>query len=204
MLSRENKPLASIGEKRANWYVQRKGLAEDVQDEETKKLFPSFRRIIRLKFKAKMEDRTDPFYLEVKETQCVVCGGRENLSLHHVVPSCVRKHFPEEHKKHSHSWCVLLCSHHHHLADKLALELHEQELKDLEEGIRLHAAQAREAWGRNFIARQGGLEKVKELYREKFLQIEPQHLPSGFLEDHLTLEKFLDFPETSCDNPPIS
>lgn len=183
MMSRENKPLTTIGEKRAEWYLK-KGLGEEVTEPAVLTMFPSFSRIIRLKFKAKMEERTDPFYLQVQETKCVVCGSRDNLSLHHVVPSVIRQHFSEEDKNHAHSWCVLLCHEHHHHADQVALEVHDESKKKLEKDIVDYIKAARDKWGQEFIANAGGADKLKELYREKFMALKPAHLPDGFLEDH--------------------
>src|SRR5690606_2478980 len=106
VISKTNKPLTTLAERRAKWYLNRE-LAEDVTQEfKPKEGFEKYDRIIRLKFVSKAEDKsTDPFFQQVLETKCVVCGKVENLTLHHVVPSAVRKHFPEEHKNHAHGWC---------------------------------------------------------------------------------------------------
>lgn len=183
LVSQKNVPLTTVSEDRAEWYVSR-DLAEILSDEEKAKFPPVYSKIVRLKFKAKLEDKTDPFYQQIVETQCVVCGSRKGLTLHHVVPSCIRKWFPDEHKNHSHGWCVLVCEKHHGEADRLALELHEQEIKDLDQRILAKAKEMKEQWANDFIARNGGIDPLKDKYREKFKQLNPQYLPTGFLEDH--------------------
>ncbi len=176
-------PLTTISEKRASWYVERK-LAEDVEESVRLEKFSKYLRVVKLNFKAKLEDKMDPFYQQIIETQCVVCGDRKGLTLHHVVPSVIRKWFPNEHKNHSHGWCVLLCEKHHGEADKLALEAHSQELKELDKRIIEKTKAMRDEWAQDFIKRNGGIETVKEMYRSKFLQLDPKHVPEGFLADH--------------------
>jgi hypothetical protein len=82
---------------------------QELTEEEVTRKFPAYTRVVKLKFRPKVEDPADPFYQQIIETQCVLCGGREGLSLHHVVPSVIRKHLPDEHKNHSHG------SHQNHL-----------------------------------------------------------------------------------------
>jgi hypothetical protein len=183
LVSQKNVPLTTVSEDRANWYVSR-NLAEYLSEDERKNFPSQYGKIVRLKFKAKLEDKTDPFYQQIVETQCVVCGCRHGLTLHHVVPSVIRKWFPEEHKNHSHGWCVLLCEKHHGEADKLAQQLHEQEIRDLDQRILNMTRKMREEWANDYIQRSGGIEPLKAKYREKFKELTPQFLPPGFLEDH--------------------
>jgi hypothetical protein len=183
MVSEKLAPLTTIAEKRATWYISR-DLAEYLPDEEAKAKFPGYGKVVRLKFKPKLEDQQDPFYQQIIETRCVVCGERKGLSLHHVVPSVIRKHLPDEDKRHSHGWCVLLCEKHHTQADKLAQELHEQEIRELDQRILAKQKEMRQAWADDFIQRSGGIEPLKDLYREKFKRLDPQFLPHGFLADH--------------------
>jgi hypothetical protein len=180
-------PLTTISEKRAAWYIER-NLAEDVQDSVRKDRFPQYSRVVKLNFKAKMEDKMDPFYQQIIETQCVVCGKRQGLTLHHVVPSVIRKWFPDEHKNHSHGWCVLLCEKHHGIADAVAMEVHAEEIKLLDQKILAENKRIKAEWAADFIVRNGGIEKVKELYRGKFRSLEPKFLPDGFLADHAVRE----------------
>jgi len=52
---------------------------------------------IRLKFQPKGPGHAqDPYFLQVFKNQCVVCGSLEDLSHHHVVPYCYRRHFPRD------------------------------------------------------------------------------------------------------------
>lgn len=183
MVSEKLAPLTTVAEKRAKWYIDR-DLAEYLPAEVCKEKFPSYSKVVKLKFKPKLEDGSDPFYHQIIETRCVVCGDREGLSLHHVVPSVIRKHLPDEHKNHSHGWCVLVCEKHHLAADRLAQELHQQELKELDQRILAKQKEMRQEWANDFIRRNGGIEPIKDLYREKFKTLAPQFLPFGFLQDH--------------------
>lgn len=194
LVTNKLKPLTTISDKRAAWYIER-DLAEEVAAEIAMEKFPRYGRVVKLKFTAKLEDKMDPFYHQIIETQCVVCGAREGLTLHHVVPSVVRKGFPEEHKNHSHGWCVLLCEAHHNLADKLAMELHAEEIRQLDKEVLAAVKAMKDKWNADFITRHGGLEAVKSMYRNKFLSLNPQFVPEGFLADHdkpvpLTSEDF--------------
>lgn len=176
-------PLTTIAEKRAKWYIER-SLGVFITEEERAEKYSSYSAVLRLNFKPKFEDATDPFYQQIIETRCVVCGERNGLSLHHVVPSVIRKHLPDEHKNHSHGWCVLLCEKHHSEADKLAQELHDHEIRQLDQKILAKQKEMRQQWAEDFIVRSGGIEAMKGLYREKFKQLAPQFLPEGFLQDH--------------------
>lgn len=51
----------------------------------------------------------DKYYLSDKDNICVVCGTKDSLSRHHVVPRVFRKYLSEEIKSHSHHDIVLLC-----------------------------------------------------------------------------------------------
>jgi len=183
LVSRRNAPLTTVSDKRAQWYVER-DLAEELTETERTEKFPRYSRVVRLKFKAKLEDKCDPFYHQIIETRCVVCGGKEGLTLHHVVPSVIRKWFPDEHKNHSHGWCVLLCERHHGKADEVAKEIHQKEITEMDKKISQVIKDLRDEWAQDFIKRNGGLENVKRLYKDKFLTLKPQHVPEGFLEDH--------------------
>lgn len=187
LVSNKLAPLTTIAEKRATWYIER-NLAEDIEESIRLERFPKYSRVVKLKFTAKLEDKLDPFYHQIIETQCVVCGKREGLTLHHVVPSVVRKGFPDEHKNHSHGWCVLLCEDHHNEADKLAMEAHAQEIRELDKRILDVVKKMKDEWTQGFILRHGGVEQVKELYKQKFLTMNPQYVPEGFLADHAPRE----------------
>lgn len=70
--------------------------------------------------------QADDYYLTLKENICVVCGAKEELNRHHVVPHCFRKHAPQHIKNFSHHDVLLLC-----LACHTKYEQEANKLKDL-------------------------------------------------------------------------
>lgn len=193
LISDKGSALVGVSDKKRDWYLKR-DLACDV----TKKFhdegkFLDFPLVLQLRFKSKVDVQNNAFYFQPLVSRCVVCGKTESLSTHHVIPQVIRKHFEEEEKSHAHSWCVLLCEEHHLEADKLALTVHESSLKVLDRQIQEETKRLRREWALKLIQEQGGLSGIKVLYREQFLQTNPQFLPSGFLEDQ---RKVLTSPET--------
>ena len=88
VLSPENQVMFRCNKKRYNWYLQR-GLAEEIGD-----------KTIRLTFTPNGGGYAkNSFYTQDRENRCVICGTRESLTRHHVVPHCYRKHFPEDLKR---------------------------------------------------------------------------------------------------------
>jgi hypothetical protein len=86
-------------EDRIDWYLSR-DLAVLVSEEPP---------VIQLTFTPKGKGHIgEPFYLSEKSNSCVVCGATENLTRHHAVPHCYRRHFPEHLKSRS-SHDVLPC-----------------------------------------------------------------------------------------------
>jgi len=51
----------------------------------------------------------DDYFLQDKANVCVVCASTDMLTMHHVVPRCYRRHFPEQLKSHSSHDVVVLC-----------------------------------------------------------------------------------------------
>lgn len=51
----------------------------------------------------------DPFSVNQKINQCVCCGTKENLSKHHCVPFCFRRHFPDTVKNHNYHDVFPVC-----------------------------------------------------------------------------------------------
>lgn len=51
----------------------------------------------------------DPFYTQVRDNHCVVCGRKEALNKHHVVPYVFRKRFPIEYKSNNHHDVLSIC-----------------------------------------------------------------------------------------------
>lgn len=65
----------------------------------------------------------DPFYLQVMENKCVVCGEKDDLTKHHVVPHSYRKHFPSEFKDYASHDVLSICVVCHHKYESKANEL---------------------------------------------------------------------------------
>lgn len=117
--------LCTVDTKRVKWYLSRK-LAKIVET------ISPYQQTVQLMFEPKGRPKTN-YGLSIKATQCVVCGEKEELSLHHVVPHCIRRHFPTKHKTKQHLWCQLLCEKHHLEIERVNSEI-----------IRLDGSQIRE------------------------------------------------------------
>jgi hypothetical protein len=141
-----------------------------------------YTKTLRLKFKHKKQSRNS-VGLQPIENKCVVSGKTENLTVHHVIPSCIRMNFPKKLKEHNHTWCVPLADNEHDRADQFALEIHGKFLKDLNNEISDWVTKKRKREIRKFIKAHGGPEKMAQLYKKKFLKMEPKFLPEGFLKD---------------------
>lgn len=90
--------LCRIDQKRADWYLSR-DLAELIDN-----------KTIKLKFEPSGRANVDdPFQQEVKYNICVVCGSTNDLTRHHIVPYCYRKHLSEEVKNYGMHDVVILC-----------------------------------------------------------------------------------------------
>ncbi len=101
MLSPDGVLMCRMGKKRAKWYID-KGLAELVEENPY---------TIKLLFNPSgLGYCLDSFYLEDKQNICVVCGSVENLTKHHTIPRCFRRHFPFSVKGYSSHDLVLLCA----------------------------------------------------------------------------------------------
>ena len=70
--------------------------------------------------------RDEPDLLKSRENICVVCGTKEGLSRHHVVPSRYRKLFPEQEKKHNFHDVLPLCEPCHRKYESLAYKFTKQ------------------------------------------------------------------------------
>jgi len=87
--------------KKTDWYLY-KNLAEVVDKGPP--------RTIKLLFEPNGPGvRNDEYLLADKKTQCVVCGSNNNLTRHHVVPSCYRSHMSHIYKDFNMHDVVLLC-----------------------------------------------------------------------------------------------
>ena len=96
----DGQPLCRTSESKVQWYVER-NLGEVVSRHPT---------TLRLFFEPKGRDGADhPYTTAEKENICVVCGSKEDITRHHVVPRCFRKHFPIERKEHAIHDVLILC-----------------------------------------------------------------------------------------------
>src|ERR1035437_7401017 len=119
----DGKPLCTISEKRAQWYLE-KNLAKKLKKERL------YTAVLELKFKAKKQSEDKEKY-QIIENKCVMCGTKEKLSAHHVVPRAIRKHLPTKDKEHQSAWVVLLCDKDHNKADQAAQYLYAKELSKI-------------------------------------------------------------------------
>jgi len=241
LVAPDNTPLATVGNDRAEWYICR-DLGTEVAT------IPPYSRTIRLKFEPKGRPEST-HGLHAKETQCVVCGAKEPLTLHHVVPRLIRRSFPVEDASRQHLWCLLLCEKHHLEIEKIYAPFltQSQAFKELQKGtynaqapnhtrkalnalrnltmsgainslIVSHPARVAslltevgitelptlefietelskikketpkgttvpKIFAQQFIEEHGGVENVKKLFKELFLQLNPQYLPEVALTD---------------------
>lgn len=117
--NKDNQLMFCCDEKRINWYLKR-NLAE--------KLSPNS---IRLLFQTKGNGHVgEDYFLNNKENICVVCCGAEDLTRHHVVPLCYRKHFPDIYKNRFCYDIFLLCIKCHNKYEKVALNLKKEISKE--------------------------------------------------------------------------
>jgi hypothetical protein len=64
---------------------------------------------LQITFQHKQQKESEKWDLVVSNNQCVMCGKKDELTLHHIVPRVIRRHFPLEVKGHAREWCALLC-----------------------------------------------------------------------------------------------
>lgn len=108
VLSPDGVLMFRASRKKISWYLD-KELAEVIDDS-----------TIQLKFEPNgLGYANDEFYLSDRENKCVVCGGTEKLTRHHIVSRCYRKYLWSTKKYSSHD-IVLLCDPCHILYEKEA------------------------------------------------------------------------------------
>ncbi len=101
MVAPDGEFLCYTSHDRINWYLDR-DFAELIKEENP--------RTIRLTIEPKGRSGTDdPFYSTRRKNECVVCGVDDNLTLHHVVPHCFRRFFPNKFKDHSSHDILAVC-----------------------------------------------------------------------------------------------
>jgi hypothetical protein len=182
MVSQDGKPLNTVDKRRCDWYLKR-NLAEEIDWPD--KQYP---KVIRLKFKHKGNTNKRESDTMLVESRCVVCGSTKELSLHHVVPHSIKKHYPEKKKNYTRYLCVLLCEKHH------------QEIEQVNRGIKgpdfslIHKhicfinriISYYQLFLRKFVIKKwlfqiGGIEKANKVFIDKFLEMKPKYLPKGWL-----------------------
>ena len=90
--------MCHCNEKKAKWYVSR-GLADWTGEKQFK-----------LRFEPQGHGKSDsPYYTQSLENQCVVCGAKENLNKHHVMPYVFRSRLPVAYKESNHHDIVAIC-----------------------------------------------------------------------------------------------
>lgn len=99
------------GEKRLNWYLKR-NLAEILSGNPLEAKFTFEPNGFGWAY--------DDYFLASKENICVVCGTKEDLTRHHVIPYCYRRYFADDIKSHNSYDIVLLCVEHHHSYEEAA------------------------------------------------------------------------------------
>lgn len=94
--------LFNCDSKKARWYVK-KNLATWTNEEQNH---------FQLNFEPKGSGNREfgKYFTEYICNQCVICGNSNNLTKHHVVPSCYRRHFPDVCKSNDHFDVLLICS----------------------------------------------------------------------------------------------
>jgi hypothetical protein len=100
VLSPEGILMFRCNEKKINWYLKR-DLADIVSDNP---------KTIQLKFKPNgLGNHNKPYGLTEMHNRCVNCGIEEDLTKHHVIPICYRKHFSIELKSHNFHDVLPMC-----------------------------------------------------------------------------------------------
>ena len=121
ILSPDGELLARVGNKRANWYLN-KGLADKISDDPL---------IVQLNFVPKGHgNRGDSYMLSDKINRCVVCASTEALTTHHIIPREFSRNFPAKIKERRSADVIVMCVSCHTSyeveADKLKKELAEK------------------------------------------------------------------------------
>lgn len=104
--------LNTVGDKKANWYLK-KGLGIKVEGG------------VKLLFEPESRGNSD-FLRQEKANSCFCCGANPPLTLHHVVPTVVRRVFKS--KEHQHAWCVLLCEGCNEMAEVVCRQIYSRDL----------------------------------------------------------------------------
>lgn len=181
MLTPSGEPMTTIGDDKVSWYLDR-GLADLVD-------YPGYSRAIKLRFQPKgvCGEAND---LVRMANQCVVCGKTETLSLHHVSPYSVKRHYPLKDKANTRHLCVLLCEEHHKAIEVVNQRLTESPYDRLEPHFRfvnrcvgLYFRWLKRVRVRYWLWRKGGPKAINSRYIALFLtEMKPKHLPPDWLQ----------------------
>lgn len=107
------KILFLCDKKKIRWYIK-KNLVTKITD-------TTFRMIN----EPKGPGNVNPYFLERLESRCVVCGVKEKLSKHHIVPYQYRKVLPDDYKNSNHFDVLCVCIDCHERYEKKATKLKE-------------------------------------------------------------------------------
>lgn len=108
LLSMDGELLSYIGKRRMEWYLK-KEIAVRKSD-----------TAIQLLFKHGGKANQPKLYTEVRANICVVCGGDQKLTKHHIVPYMFKKHFPLKYKNRTSFDVAILCVKCHETYERIA------------------------------------------------------------------------------------
>ena len=185
MVSKDGKPLNTVDRRRCDWYLKR-NLARVIEWHDKK-----YPKVIQLNFEHKGENNKRESDTALVESHCVVCGSKEKLSLHHVVPHGIKKYYPEKKKNYTRYLCVLLCEKHHKEIEETNRELNKvcgpdfssvhKHIVFIGNIVKAYQGLLRRLVIKKWFYKSGGTEKVNALYVDKFLEMKPKYLPKGWL-----------------------
>lgn len=112
MLSPEGEFMSFVSEKRAMWYVKNDLAIIQKSDP----------LCIKINFEPSFSDFKDVL-IDKRENKCCSCGSGDNLTKHHVIPYCFRKHFPKKLKSRRSFDILPLCLKCHKNYEQKAWEL---------------------------------------------------------------------------------
>jgi hypothetical protein len=129
ILDCDGSPISTIDLRRLDFY-KKNNLVDKQEDRE------GYSSVYKLKFKANIAKGVSEInYLPV-ENICVISGDNNDLTLHHVVPYCIRKHLPVKYKGRSREWCVLLRDDIHSMVEDEVTKLYQ---KDMDRYFKTHS-----------------------------------------------------------------
>lgn len=99
MLSPAGESMAFVSKKSMNWYL-RKNLATRIDEKTFQLIFEP---------NGKGNQRDVDYQKVPRKNQCVVCGTKKALTMHHIVPYCYRKFFPLEYKNRNSFDIMCMC-----------------------------------------------------------------------------------------------